>query len=193
MTRECGGCTLCCKLVPVHHGAQVNGVDMPGSWHKAAGERCRHQRTGKGCAVYRKPGFPACCALWNCRWLVGDGTENLRRPDRSHYVLDVMPDYVTVFDDDPDKGAPIEVVQIWIDPKYPDAHEDPALRDYLNELGKKNVAAIIRYNSDTAFVLFPPSMSSDGEWHEKRNGTPLPTRSAKELFDGIKRAREIAT
>ena len=40
MTRHCGGCTLCCKLIPVE---ELN---------KPAGARCKHVRTGKGCSIY---------------------------------------------------------------------------------------------------------------------------------------------
>jgi hypothetical protein len=66
---------------------------------KGAGERCRHQR-GLGCKVYHqlKTVSPS-CAMWTCRWLVEDDTSDLSRPDRSHYVIDVMPDYVRWVDD----------------------------------------------------------------------------------------------
>ena len=67
-TRRCGDCQLCCKLLPV------------GALGKAAGERCRHQRHHKGCAVYRKRGFPSECGAWSCRWLVEDDTADLSRP-----------------------------------------------------------------------------------------------------------------
>src|SRR5215471_3194906 len=121
--RRCGGCTLCCKLLPVHHGAHNDvGIDLPGSWHKAAGERCRHQRSGKGCAVYRKAGFPSACLFWNCRWLVSDDTDDLRRPDRAHYVIDVMPDFITLTDNETGEKHTIEVIQVWVDPDYRDAH-----------------------------------------------------------------------
>ena len=39
MTRQCGSCTLCCKLIPVEE------------LHKAAGQRCQHVRAGKGCSI----------------------------------------------------------------------------------------------------------------------------------------------
>ena len=181
--RTCGGCTLCCRLLPVHHDG-----DMPGGWHKAAGERCRHQRTGKGCAVYRKAGFPTACVYWNCRWLTGIDTAELRRPDRAHYVLDVVPDYVTLSADDltPTK---IEVVQVWCDPKYPDAHKDPALRAYLARRGEEGVAALIRYSSGDAFFLCPPAMSSDGQWHERHDGQVEPDRTPEEMVAGVAEAR----
>src|SRR5262245_54343180 len=56
--RRCGDCTLCCKLLPVRE------------LHKKGGERCQHQKAGKGCGVYNKPAMPPSCGLWSCRWLV---------------------------------------------------------------------------------------------------------------------------
>jgi len=60
---------------------------------------------GKGCAIYAKR--PMSCALWNCRWLVNDDTAELSRPDRSPYVIDIMPDYVTVLDRETGVRRPI--------------------------------------------------------------------------------------
>jgi hypothetical protein len=66
---------------------------------KPAGQRCPHQRHGKGCRVYEKRPFG--CTFWVCRWLVDDDTKDLERPDRSHYVIDSSPDFVTDQDDTP--------------------------------------------------------------------------------------------
>ena len=122
-TRSCGGCTLCCRLLPVHGDLRVNGVDLPGNFYKRAGERCPHQRFKKGCAVYNKPGMPKSCKHWNCRWLTMDDTADLHRPDRVHYVLDVIPDYITLNDpDDPvATHRDIPVIQVWVDPAFPEA------------------------------------------------------------------------
>jgi hypothetical protein len=98
---------------------------------KGAGERCQHQRTGKGCAVYRT-NLPSSCRYWNCRWLANLDTADLSRPDRVHYVIDVMPDHVELEDKQTGERTPVEVIQVWIDPDYLDAHRDPALRAYLN-------------------------------------------------------------
>jgi hypothetical protein len=87
MNRQCGDCQLCCKLLPIQ---ELN---------KAAGDRCQHQRHGIGCNIY--PNRPNCCQLWNCRWLAGDNTG--ARPDHAHYVVDIMPDYITAV---PHDGGP---------------------------------------------------------------------------------------
>ena len=155
MTRQCGDCQLCCKLLPVR------------SLGKKASERCAHQRTHKGCTIYAKLWSVAPeCKLWNCRWLGNDDTDELRRPDRSHYVIDIMPDYVTARDQD---GSPtqLEVVQIWCDPDYPDAHRDPAVRAWLV---RKNKVGLIRYGDKEAITIIPPAMMDTGQWFEKRSG-----------------------
>src|SRR5437879_280323 len=108
--RRCGGCTLCCRLLPMKArphadtmevvramiergiGAPKDFTGMIPDFDKPAGERCSHQRTGKGCAIYTKRPFG--CRFWNCAWLANADTADLRRPDRSHYVVDIAPDYV---------------------------------------------------------------------------------------------------
>jgi Putative zinc- or iron-chelating domain len=144
LTRQCGGCTLCCKLLPMGEGASMTNkmrLIARGEFYKPAGERCPHQRTGKGCAIYAKR--PACCAFWNCRWLVNNDTADLRRPDRSHYVIDIMPDFITLTEEGKE-SANVEVVQVWVDPKYRDAYKDPALMDYMARRGEEGIATIIR-------------------------------------------------
>ena len=146
--RQCGDCQLCCKLVPVR------------SINKAGGTACQFQKFKKGCTVYHKPGMPPECAIWNCRWLVTDDTGRLPRPDRAHYVIDIMPDYVTLQDNETGELTHVEVVQIWIDPAYPDAHRDERLRAYLMRRAKEGKAAIVRYDSRKAVLLFAPGMVS---------------------------------
>jgi hypothetical protein len=147
--RHCGDCTLCCRLVPVPELSKI------------AGQRCDHQFIG-GCRIYRSR--PVACRLWNCAWLVQPETHEMSRPDRSHYVIDIVEDFVTATNNDTGETFPIPVIQVWVDPKHRDAHKDPALRDYLD---KKKMAAIVRYSSGEGFVLAPPSVNASGKWHEQ--------------------------
>jgi hypothetical protein len=157
--RECGGCTLCCKLLP------VPPLQKPGN------TRCKFQRFKKGCAVYHTAKMPMECGVWNCRWLVNDDADELARPDRAHYVIDLMPDFVTIR---PDDGEPqsIQVVQIWCDPKYPDAHRDPALRRWMFRRAQDGIAALIRFNERDALTVFAPPFDINGEWHEITSNAP---------------------
>jgi hypothetical protein len=55
MTRECGRCSMCCKLL---HIEELNKA--PGKW-------CKHARPGKGCAIYAQR--PQVCEAYSCQWL----------------------------------------------------------------------------------------------------------------------------
>lgn len=169
MTRQCGDCQLCCKLLPVK------------ALGKGAGERCKHQRHHKGCAVYANlHRVSPECALWNCRWLVNDDTAELSRPDRSHYVIDIIPDFVTLRDAT-GKTQHVEVVQIWVDPRYPDAHRDPALRAYLERRAAEGKAAIVRFDNRRNVVLFAPAISSNRQWNEVEGGLEEPQHNVTQI------------
>jgi hypothetical protein len=108
---------------------------------------------------------PSSCRLWSCVWLIDpDATRDLYRPDRSHYVIDMMPDYIGIHYNDSGDVQNIPVVQIWVAPKFPTAHRDPALRQYLIETEQ---IAVIRYGSRSGMLLVPPSKPGE-EWIERR-------------------------
>lgn len=145
--RSCGDCQLCCRLVP------VKDIEKP------AGVRCQHQRHGKGCAVYAKR--PTSCVLWSCRWLADEKAE-LPRPDRCHYVVDIVPDFVTRVTVAGDEQ--IMVAQVWIDPKYPDAWKCKSLFAFLLS---NRCAGLIRFDARDAIVLLPPFITG-GDWEAQR-------------------------
>jgi len=155
--RKCGTCTLCCRLVPV--------VEL----EKRQNQRCKFQRHS-GCQVYKQPhrGFPLACELWSCKWLLNHDAADLRRPDRSHYVIDIAPDYVQTLDPAGAEPTTVEVIQIWFEPAYPGDHRDPALRAWLERrAAEKPVLGLVRYSGeDRAIVLYPPVYADDGQWHE---------------------------
>jgi hypothetical protein len=170
--RQCGECQLCCKLLP------IKGLNKP------ANTRCQFQKFGKGCKVYHGPNMPTECIVWNCRWLVSDDTFDLSRPDRSHYVIDLMPDFITC--DFEGKPTNVPVVQVWCDPHHPDAHRDPALRRYLFRRAEEGIAGLIRFNSRDAIVIFAPPWDVNGEWHEITSGMKAgKTHSAAEIMNAI--------
>lgn len=171
MRRNCGECTLCCKLLPVPE------------LEKLAGARCAHHRAHKGCAIYKKR--PLSCRVWSCEWLNGgDMAAGLSRPDRAHYVIDCMPDFVTMtYPDSPPRRLP--VIQVWLDPKHPDAHRDPALRRYIEARSDREggVAAIVRYDNESALVIFPPGLAEDGQWHEEQSNLKTKQHSFAEIAE----------
>jgi hypothetical protein len=157
--RQCGDCTLCCKLLP------VSRIGKP------ANTRCVHQRHGRCKAYASLWSVSPDCKLWSCRWLTKDGTNAMSRPDRSHYVIDIMPDYIKAWDGDAGDIREVPVVQIWVDPDYPDAHRDPALRAWID---RTKQIALVRIGDD-GLVLFPPSRMDNRQWLEKgsiKDGEP---------------------
>lgn len=105
------------------------------------------------------------CRYWSCGWLYQPAADGLRRPDISGYAVDPVPQEIVVDE------RPVFALQIWLDPKRPDAHRDPALRDYLAAMWNENhLVAIVRWQNDTgqnALFLAPPACSDDGQWIEK--------------------------
>lgn len=174
--RTCGDCQLCCKLLPVRE------------LRKGANEKCKFQKVGKGCTVYNSNLMPPSCRLWNCRWLIDpEDTAELSRPDRSHYVIDALPDYALAQSDDGGEPFKIPVVQVWVDPRFRDAHRDPALRRYLAMLGETlGMAALIRYDASEAFILFPPALTADNQFREHdRNESLGREHTAQEVWDAL--------
>jgi hypothetical protein len=181
--RQCGDCQLCCRLVPVP------------PLGKKANQRCEHQKFGKGCAVYHTAQMPSACALWNCRWLTGDDTADLSRPDRSHYVIDIMPDYITLQNNETGKQFQVQVVQVWLDPKHPDAHRDPALTAYLTRRAEEGIAALVRLDAKRAITLFPPGMVSGDappNWLRPDGWIEIPHDASNVTVEEDHRAAEIA-
>jgi len=174
--RRCGDCSLCCKLMP-----------MP-ELNKPAGKRCQHQRHGLGCAIFARR--PMACQAWSCRWLVNDDTADLRRPDRSLYVIDVMPDYVTARPNDGGEPYNVPVVQIWCDAHSPDAWRDPALLAYLDRRGRDGTAALIRFDNRRGITVFPPSMTGD-TFREYHNGELREEHTMAEKVAAIATAPKI--
>jgi hypothetical protein len=177
MNRKCGSCTLCCRLLPVRELA------------KGANERCRFQRH-TGCSVYhRPPAFPRACGLWSCAWLIGEpATEGLRRPDRSGYVIDMMPDLVKVTDKDSGEIRELLVLQVWVDPARRDAWQDPALLRYAESAAREHqMGMLIRYSSSEAVAVLAPSLCADGQWHTIADGTIAKSETGSMLLDRLRR------
>lgn len=152
--RVCGDCQLCCKLVPVP------------SIEKPAGKRCRHQRTGKGCMIYGHHPFD--CRSWSCRWLADrENTDGMSRPDRAHFVIDLVPDSIKqTFEDGTERQ--IGVIQVWIDPAFPAVIRGAELRRYMAHMAEKfGYPTLVRFNARDAICIFPPVLTGDGQWHER--------------------------
>lgn len=149
--RQCGECTLCCRLVPVQE------LD------KAANQQCRYRQFRKGCRIYATR--PHSCRTWTCRWLTDPDTLMLWRPDQAHYVIDGAPDFVEIQETPESPRRRIPVIQIWVDPKLPNSHRDYKLRRYLEKQWLEHeYLGLIRFDADKALLLIPPAATSDKQW-----------------------------
>jgi hypothetical protein len=171
--RQCGECTLCCKLLPIP------------TIGKAAGVACEHQ-CSKGCRIY--DARPHDCRRWSCLWLMG-GAGKIGRPDHSHVVVDMQMDHITVGQNEKADEGIIDVVQIWVHPRHRDAWRAPPVLEYLDKLGTRNVAAIIRYSPYDAVCVFPPSMTGGG-WTVKTGNIVPEEQHHAQLFEIMTKLEE---
>ena len=73
MTRSCGTCTMCCKVLRV------------ATLHKPPGQWCQHCAAGQGCTIYEtRPGE---CAAFSCVWLSTPGLGEEWLPAKCKIVL----------------------------------------------------------------------------------------------------------
>jgi len=172
MNRKCGDCQLCCVLLPVADGAAVtlpNGVVRQlGGLNKPANTKCPHQKRGVGCKLHGTKDMPYSCSIWVCKWLTGEDTADIPRPDRCHFVIDPMPDVVGIQNNETGEVGQFEVIQIWIDPAYPKTVNDPKLREYIHRNRK---CALLRFNSRDSVFLAPPSVTLN-KWVEQWSSAP---------------------
>ena len=71
--RECGTCTLCCKVLAIDELNKPRGV-----W-------CPHCKPGWGCTIYEER--PPPCRTFHCMYLVSERVPEEWRPTRSKIVL----------------------------------------------------------------------------------------------------------
>lgn len=79
MTRSCGGCSACCKVL---------GIETP-ELTKPRGQWCPNCRPGQGCAIYESR--PTVCRDFKCAWLAGESLGDEFRPDRLKVMFTLEP------------------------------------------------------------------------------------------------------
>jgi hypothetical protein len=73
-TRECGSCSLCCKV-----------LDVP-ALYKPAGKWCKHFKAGEGCEIHQLRPKP--CRDFSCLWLAEDWLGDEWKPSTAKFVMD---------------------------------------------------------------------------------------------------------
>jgi hypothetical protein len=117
--RECGSCSLCCKV-----------LDVP-AVYKPAGQWCKHFKAGDGCGIHQLR--PKSCRDFACLWLADMAFDDSWKPSNSKFVLT--------------QGFNGEAVMVHVDPKLKNAwRAEPfhsALRALAGRLLTKNQLVMI--------------------------------------------------
>lgn len=108
-TRQCAGCTLCCKLPSI------------GELDKPAGVWCRHCVPGQGCSIYGSR--PPVCRTFRCGWLAQAELPDHWYPARCRMILM--------------REASRRRLSVHVDPDRPDAwRQQPWLGDLVAWAGE---------------------------------------------------------
>lgn len=145
MIRECGTCSLCCKVLGIK---ELN---------KPRGEWCSNVKKGCGCVIHGTDELPRSCREFTCLWLERseDGIPEDLKPDKVHAVLTWLM-----------KGG--VGVTVRVDPGYPLAHRDQPLEGFIDRVLARNVKVLVAVGDRYYQKL-------DGVWLElekKREGDP---------------------
>lgn len=128
--RECGSCSLCCKVMGVPEVKQRH------EWcpHAIPGIRLRQSfgATG-GCAIYQARPRP--CREFNCGWLRDSSLEDYWYPLKSKIVIDVHPPTLRFGETGPD----LSIIAFIVDPNYPTRwREEPYFSD-IKQLARAGI------------------------------------------------------
>ncbi len=127
IVRECGSCTLCCKLL------HIPEFDAP------AGIWCSQCNPKKGCNIYGN--HPKQCKEFQCLWTLGvDKEEN--RPDKSKMVMK----FVLA------KQDKILQLQIYCDKGYPHVWRTPFIQKMIDHHTEKGGRTIIIYGGKRTVI-----------------------------------------
>lgn len=121
--KNCGGCTACCRVVPVRE----MGVK--------AFQTCP-MAIKRGCRIYAMR--PRSCRTWSCSWLIGALPPELR-PDRIGVVMDPIPDVGSI------DGEEVVFAQFWAMPGHEEAWKKPLVSALIREVCDSGLMVLWRH------------------------------------------------
>jgi hypothetical protein len=128
--RECGKCSLCCK---VYHIPEIDHV---------AGKWCKHCTPGKGCTIHDN--LPSPCAAFNCMWRTEEALPPHWKPDQARMVITIFPLNGYIY--------------VQVDPGTPSAWRKQPYYDQLRQWAQKNLQKgiyVIVFVNDMATLIMP--------------------------------------
>jgi len=131
--RQCGTCTLCCKLMGI------------GALDKPQGQWCAHCQPGKGCGIYLDR--PQECRQFNCLWLTDERLGEEWYPKKSRMVLTHEADRIVAR----------------VDPGTPDAWRKPPYFAALNRMMQQDLAQgrLVYAAINRHYILLLPDRQED--------------------------------
>jgi hypothetical protein len=120
--RECGTCSLCCRL-----------LDVPEAG-KAKNEWCPHCRPGRGCQIYDKR--PDSCRSYSCLWLIHSLFGEEWFPARSKIVIDMAPDEQHRL---VDEEHSVVLLRFHVDPQYPNRWKEEPYYSAIKHLALRGL------------------------------------------------------
>ena len=127
MARDCGGCTLCCKVLAIPELEKPKDV-----W-------CRHCSIGEGCTIYT--GRPKPCREFDCGWLQSEGIPDHWYPAKSKMVM--------AFELDGRR------IVVHVDPSRANAWRQSPYYDDLRQLAADGGRQVVIYVGTRATVILP--------------------------------------
>ena len=124
--KECGPCSLCCKL-----------LNVPGL--ARAGEMCRYCKPGtqEGCCTIHDD-RPEVCLGYNCFWRAESWPDELR-PDRVGVIFEALPGVKTVL--------------VSVEPSTPDAWKEKEVLRVIGILRKKRRPVVLKTQNDSTMFI----------------------------------------
>jgi hypothetical protein len=139
--RNCGTCTLCCKV-----------YDVP-SLAKPMGKWCPHCAPGKGCGIHETR--PDHCRSFFCLWMTDGAMPDAWKPERSRFVLSV--------------DARTRFLNVQVDPGAPNAWRgEPFIRQFRAwaQAMLAEERFVMVYVNRAATVILPDREVSLGVLHD---------------------------
>lgn len=93
---------------------------------------CKHVVKGLGCGIYKER--PLSCASFQCVWLLRENLPEELKPNKCHAVI-------ASYEEQPN------MVSVYVDPGYPQAHKEGLLAWTIDELIKQRVLVLVAVGS----------------------------------------------
>jgi hypothetical protein len=126
MKRECGACSLCCRVMSVPE------VKQDHAW-------CRHAKPGHGCLIYKSRPEP--CRSFQCLWLLGIALADHWYPKDAKIVVH------TIHEND------VDYIAFVVDPSYPNRWREEPWFSGIKEMAKVGIEGKLGKKWTTMVVI----------------------------------------